>query len=210
MNYVEEIRRFAEATISVFAIVNPIGNLPVFVGLIEHLSPPERKRVLRIAGLTALAIICTMALIGQYLLEGVFHISMSEFMFGGGLILIAVGIRGILTRQAVRHDPGQSAAVDSVRLAVSPMASPLLVGPGSIVTVMLLVSRHSLIYGLAACLVAFVFVILVLNFADVAYRLMGRVGALAVGRIMEIFIVAIGASFVFRAMKEVFPVLAGK
>jgi multiple antibiotic resistance protein len=204
MSIAEEIRTFAEATISIFAIVNPIGNLPIFVGLIENLSTRERRRVLRYAGVVALAIICTMAMIGQYLLEGVFHISMSEFMFGGGLILIVIGIRGILAPQPSRHDEGE---VDDVRIAISPMASPLLVGPGSIVTVMLIVNRHSVLYGLASCLVAFLFVILILNYADVAFRLMGRVGALAISRIMQIFIVAIGANFVFRAVKEVFPML---
>jgi multiple antibiotic resistance protein len=209
----EAVRNFAEAAISVFAIVNPIGALPILIGLTDGFPPWERKRVLRLAGLMALTIICVMAMVGQYLLEGVFHISLSEFMFGGGLILMVVGIRRILE---AHDDEGEKKpmtpeerAKQGVSMAVSPIASPLLVGPGSIVTVMLLVSKHGVLYGLAACLAAFVFVLLLLNYVDFAIRLMGRLGALAVGRIMEIFIVAIGAHFVFSAVKQVFPGLTG-
>jgi len=93
------------------------------------------------------------------------------------------------------------------RLAVTPIASPLLVGPGSIVNVMLIDNQQGRLFALGACVVAFVGVILILNYAHVLYRLMGRIGALAVGRMMQIFIVAIGIKFCFGALAKVFPVL---
>jgi multiple antibiotic resistance protein len=207
----DDIRQFAQAVISIFAIVNPIGSLPLFVSLTEDLSNQERRSLLRLAGVTSLVILCVMAVAGQYLLRDVFHIDLAEFMFGGGLILIVVGIMGIVEKPEARHsraglDPRER-RMENIRLAVSPIASPLLVGPGSIVTVMLIVSRHGVLYGLAASLAAFVFVILILNYTNLAYRLMGRVGSIAVGRVMDIFIVAIGVNFVFSSIKAVFPAL---
>ncbi len=208
----EDARVFLEAVISILAIVNPIGNLPVFVGLIEDFEPSERRRMLNLAGITAFIIVVVMAVGGQFLLKYVFHISMTEFTFGGGLILIVVGIRSILVRDKGRKQPAekldpQTRKDEEVGIAVSPIASPLLVGPGTIVTVML-ISQRDIWFGLAAALVAFAVVMTVLNLTQFIYRVMGRVGTLAVGRIMQIFIVAIGCHFVLKAIMEFFPELA--
>jgi multiple antibiotic resistance protein len=216
----ENVREFMEAVVSIFAIVNPIGGLPIFLALTEDLTDQERRRLFRLAGVISLAIICVMAVAGRYLVTVVFHISFAEFMFGGGLILIVIGVMSMVEKPEARRDriamDPQERKLQEIRLAVSPIASPLLVGPGSIVTVMLIVARqgqayHStfdgMLYGLAACLVAFVFVILILNYASLAFRLMGTVGSIAVGRVMEIFIVALGVNFVFTAIKDAFPAL---
>src|SRR5690606_15697671 len=84
------------------AIVNPVGNLPVLIGLTEDYEPFERRKVLNLAGVAAFIIIVVMAVGGRYLLQYVFHIELAEFMFGGGLILIVVGIKSILNRDVSR------------------------------------------------------------------------------------------------------------
>lgn len=205
----ETVRAFIEAAVSVFALTNPVGGLPMLVGLTEDVETDDRRKLFRLAGVTALIVICVMALAGQVLLEYVFHITIHEFMFGGGLLLVLIGIMNILTdphsrRIALDQDP-EARKRQQVRLAVTPIAVPLLVGPGSIVNVMLLANVHGRIFAVTACVVAFVFVILILNYAHLIYRLMGRIGALAAGRVMEIFIVAIGVKFCFQAIKTVFP-----
>jgi len=204
----EAARGFAEAAISIFAIVNPIGGLPIFVALTEDVPKAERRRLFRLAGVAALAIICIMALAGQVLMHNVFHVTIQEFAFGGGLLLVVIGIRGILPRPQAASRPAAGADAQhrlAVQLAISPIASPLLVGPGSIVNVMLLVNEHGRLFAVAACLTAFVFVILILNYAHIVYRLMGEVVVLAVERVMQIFIIAIGVKFCFRAAVTVFP-----
>ncbi len=209
----EEVRVFLEAVISILAIVNPIGNLPVFVSLIEDFDPADRRKMLNLAGVTAFVIVVVMAVGGKYLLQYVFHLDMSEFMFGGGLILIVVGVRSILIHDRGRRSPAEkldpeTRRVEEMKIAVSPIASPLLVGPGTIVTVMLIVSQRGLLFGLAAAMAAFAIVMVVLNCTQFIYRVMGRIGTLAVGRIMQIFIVAIGCHFVFRSIMQIFPELA--
>ena len=206
----ELLRSFGEAALSIFAIVNPIGGLPTFIALTEDATAQERRRVFRLAGLTALAMICVMALFGRFLLQYVFQIEIPQFAFAGGLLLVVIGIRGVV----IAPDQRKNLAADEnerhmaqVRLAVTPIASPLLVGPGSIVNVMLIDNQQGRLFALGACVVAFVGVILILNYAHVLYRLMGRIGALAVGRMMQIFIVAIGIKFCFGALAKVFPAL---
>ncbi len=212
MTTVEHIQVFGEAAVSIFAIVNPIGGLPVFVSLMEDTPLHEQRRLFRLAGLTALVIIGVMALAGQFLMHTVFQVGMEEFAFGGGLLLVVIGIRSLLegpeSRQAALNDADRRQM--QTRLAISPIASPLLVGPGAIVNVMLIVNQHGRLFALGACLAAFVFVILVLNYAHLIYRVMGRLGSLAIGRVMEIFIVAIGVKFCFEAIAKVFPALLGR
>jgi multiple antibiotic resistance protein len=207
---IELLRSFGEAALSIFAIVNPIGGLPTFIALTEDATAQERRRVFRLAGLTSLVMICVMALFGRFLLHDVFQIDIHQFAFAGGLLLVVIGIRGVL----VTPEHRKNLAVDEnerhmaqVRLAVTPIASPLLVGPGSIVNVMLIDNQYGRLFALGACVAAFVGVILILNYAHVLYRLMGRIGALAVGRMMQIFIVAIGIKFCFGALAKVFPAL---
>ncbi|MBI5722999.1 MAG: MarC family protein [Planctomycetes bacterium] len=219
------LAQFGEACVSIFAIVNPIGNLPVFLGLTENIPMSNRRRLLRLASLVALAVLCVMAVCGKFLLQDVFHIGIEEFMFGGGVLLIVVGVKNVLadetrySRLAKKPSEINPAEVNdqSIRLAVTPMACPLLVGPGAMVTVMLIVSKYGAaygnilfgaIYGVAACAATFAVVMLILNYADVLFRIMGPIGSLIIGRLMQIFIVAIGVHFAFKALTMAFPAFA--
>src|SRR5574340_143856 len=209
-----DLREFAQAAVSVFVIVNPVGNLPLFAGLAEDVPNDERRKVFHLAGLVAFCIISLFAVAGKYLMRDIFHINIPEFTFGGGLLLVVIGINNVIahTRRPppaiTARDPA-AVAEQEIKLAVSPIAFPLLVGPGSIVTVMLVVDRHGSLYGVAASAVAFIFVMAVLHWSDLLLKLMGRVGAVAVGRVLQIFIVAMGIHFIFTAVMQAFPVLAG-
>jgi len=195
------VRQFVEAAISIFAIVNPIGNLPLFASLTEGLTSASRRSLFRLATLTALAVIAVMALAGQFLVETFFQLTLDQFAFAGGLVLVVVGTRRMVVEQYTQRPP--LADDDArVRLAVSPIALPLLVGPGSIVNVMLIAHQQDRVFAVLACLAAFVGVFAVLRFSDWLYRLMGRIGTLAVGRVMQIFIVAMGVKFCFRALEN--------
>lgn len=207
-----EIRSFLEATISILAIVNPVGNLPLLAALTEGVAAAERRRVFRLAGLTGFCILCVAAVAGKFLMRDVFHIEPPEFIFGGGLLLIVISIRNIMTRLPQRYAGTPSAAGttqpsedEEITLAVTPIAFPLLVGPGAIITVMLIVDRHGVLYGLAAGATAFVCVMALLNWSHALLRLMGRVGTIAIGRVLQIFILAIGVHFLFEAIRLAFP-----
>jgi multiple antibiotic resistance protein len=204
----EEIREFSKAAISIFAIVNPVGALPLLMGITEGEEPRQRKRLVRVASVAALAVISVTAVAGDFLMETVFQVHINQFTLGGGILLIVFGIRNMLVPPtALKAESASESEHRKVLLAVSPIACPLLVGPGAIVTAMLISRQHSPLYALGACLAAFVFVALILNFSHVLYRVLGPIVTLAVGRILQIFIVAIGTQFIVRAVLELFPAL---
>ena len=207
----EFAQEFSQAALSVFALANPVGGLPNLVSITEDIPTAERRPLLRLAGVIALGVICAMALVGQVLLRYVFNIRIEEFAFAGGLVLVIVGMQRILSSGQKHRLPEPQSPEErrqvQLSLAVSPLAMPLLVGPGSIVNVMLLADQHGRLFAVGACVAAFAAVILILNYSHIVYRLMGRLGALAVGRVLQVFIVAIGVKFCFRALSAAFPAL---
>ncbi|HLA38815.1 MAG TPA: MarC family protein [Candidatus Glassbacteria bacterium] len=206
---------FFQAVLSLFAIVDPVGGIPVFISLTQGVTETERRRLLRFATLTALALVVSFALVGSAVMQYVFHIRVSEFTFAGGLLLVVVGIRDMLlggspeTENAVTDDPGRRRQRLHA-LAVSPIAVPLLAGPGTIVTVILFKGQYGQLFAVGVCVVVFAFSLLILNYAGWISRVIGRVGMLAVSRVMQIFIIAIGVNFMFRGLAEAFPRLFGR
>ncbi|MCE5271546.1 MarC family protein [bacterium] len=203
---------FFQAVLSLFAIVDPLGGLPVFLSLTQGATAPERQRVFRIAVATSFILIVGFALVGLYAMERVFHITMSEFTFAGGLLLVVTGVHDMLRTDspepALREEVSarDRERVHRLRaLAVSPIACPLLAGPGTIVTVILFQGQYGHLFALSVCVVVFGLTLLILTFAGFLSRLMGRVGTLAVARVMQIFIIAIGVHFMFSGFKGAFP-----
>jgi len=206
---------FFQAVLSLFAIVDPIGGLPVFLGLTHQASESERRRVFTIAVITAFLVILSFAVMGSYVMQYVFHISLYEFTFAGGLLLVVVGIHYMITPHGFEKQEDQSRPEaerhDRLHaLAISPIACPLLAGPGTIVTVILFERQYGLLFALAVCVLVFSLTMLILNFAGAISRLIRPIGMLAVSRIMQIFIIAIGVHFMFMGLEETFPRLFGR
>jgi multiple antibiotic resistance protein len=205
-----DLRGFAQAVIGIFVIVNPVGNLPLLASLAAGMPVAERRKIFHLAGVVAFCIISAFAIAGKYIMRDIFNIDIHEFTFGGGLLLVVIGIHNVMAQ--VKRLPQTIATADravveeeEITLAVSPIAFPLLVGPGSIVTVMLVVDRHGILYGVAASAVTFLFVMAILHWSDALLKLMGRVGAVALGKVLQIFIIAIGIHFIFGAVTQAFP-----
>lgn len=208
----EIVRVFLESVISLFAIVNPIGNLPIFAGVTQDMSPRDSRRLLQVAAVVGFAVVCIMGIGGKFILSHVFNVNMSEFMFGGGILLVVIGVRNIISSRIETEGVGIASQVSDLldrrlHMAVSPIAIPLLVGPGAIATGMLVADQRGMTYALMTFVATFVLVGLVLRYSAILYRVIGKLGTLAIGRLMQIFIVAIGAHFVFKALRDILPTL---
>jgi len=212
------LNQFIQDTVGLFAILNPLGNLPIFLGLTREATVRQRRRMFRLATITGASIVACMAIAGQFILDNFFQVSTDELRFGGGLLLIAIGALGIIHPETTR--PATIVSADSpegegtqnhhalhdthTRLAISPIASPLLVGPGSIVVVMLIAQQSGPLYALLVAVLCFAAVAVILHWAHWGYKLMGPIGTMAIGRVMHIFIVAIGVHFIFSSIRTVF------
>ena len=130
-----------------------------------------------------------------------FQIRVDELRIAGGILLMVLSVYEIVfTRPGEHHgSPGRIK-----ELGVVPMAVPLLVGPGSIVTAILILDRDGWLIALAALVANLAIAFVVIRSSVVLARVMGPVGTLVVARVLWIFIAAIAVHFVVAGIAELF------
>lgn len=189
-----------DSILFLFAIVDAPGNLPIFIELTRDMSPAMRRRVYDVATVAGFVLIVVFSVAGRWVLAKVFQISVSEFQIAGGVLLVAVGVHAMVSEGS----DGARKGSRGLEIAAVPMACPLLVGPGAIVTTMLIVERYGLPHALLAGAIVFALVRAIFWLAGPIARLVGNLGLLILSRLMRIFIVAIGIHFVVAGIRAVF------
>ena len=124
--------------IALLVLVNPIGAIPIFIGLTPDASAQERKRIAKTASIAVAVIILTFVALGDSLIR-LLGISMGSFQVGGGILVMMISLSMMnaaptatkTTRQETEEAGGRA------NIAVVPLALPLLTGPGTISTVII-------------------------------------------------------------------------
>ncbi len=127
-----EWRAFGETLVTLLVIMDPAGNTPIFVGLTAEMAPRQRAHAALAAVGAASGLILGFALFGQIILSYL-HVSLASLSIAGGLLLLLVALE-MLRGMDMTPIPGRN-------VALVPLATPLLAGPGAIATVMVLVQR---------------------------------------------------------------------
>lgn len=181
-----------------FAIMNPIANTPIFLGLTANDSPDIRKRVAATALLLSFALIVTFALLGK-LIFSLFGITLPAFQIMGGILVALIGYQMLHGNQSAVHQPStadQKASLDAaLGVAVTPLAMPILAGPGTIATAMNFASTGG-ITGMIVTVLAFAALCLITyGFFVSGERLisvLGQSGLNVITRIMGLILAVIG------------------
>ena len=189
------------AALALLAILNPITVVPLYGELTRDLEKKDRAKVLNTAVLAGFITLTALTFLGQWMMNSVFHISISEFRIAGGILLTEIAVK-----QIVYYDPEEYHQSPSkvMEMGVVPMAIPMLVGPGSIVTGILILDRDGWLVALFALVVNFAIAFGVIRNAVTLNRIMGKFGTLVVARILWIFIAAIGAHFLISGIAATF------
>ncbi len=168
-----------------FAVVNPIGNIPVYADLTRDLGKREQARVMNLAVLTALFVVVVFALIGDWLLAYLFNVSTSNLEIAGGILLFIVALRGILPHGALYPQ-----AEDRVMVAVFPIAFPIMAGPGAITVTIITAQAIGQSLMAITALVTFFFVFLIARNAHRLMRLVGPYAGTMIAKLLYIFLAA--------------------
>ncbi|RIQ14375.1 MarC family protein [Jiangella rhizosphaerae] len=184
---------FGEVVVTLFVIMDPPGTVPVFLALTGNRRPAERKRAAWEAVAVAAGVIAVFALFGQTILDYM-HISLPALQGAGGLLLLLVALE-LLTGKA---DQPETAAGGNV--AMVPLGTPLLAGPGAIVATMVFVQDSdggwdflALVLGIAVVLVC---IWASMRFSVVLLRVLKESGILLVTRIAGLLLSAIAVQLV--------------
>jgi multiple antibiotic resistance protein len=191
-NFIEIILNLARAVVSLFIIVDPIGNLPILLSLTQNMSKDRRRKAFRTATLTGLILLLSFAAAGQQILA-LFGVSTHNFMVAGGILLLIIAIRILIAG-------GWEEASTPESIGAVPIAVPLLVGPGAITTTIVNIQVYGFPVTIASVLITFAFVWLIFKFIDSIYAFLGRTGSLVVARVMALLIAAIAVRYILEGL----------
>jgi multiple antibiotic resistance protein len=207
-----EFTEYTKIFISLFAILDPIGIIPVIILFTAGMTAAQRNRTGRLASLTVFLILLTALLIGQPLLT-FFGISIHSLGLAGGILLMVMAFKMLNGNIQQLTPETRGLSVDDSRsvLAIVPLSTPLLAGPGSISTVILDAHKatdiaHYLSMSLVIILLS-LSVWLTFLAAPWAERRMGTLGIDIFTRLMGLILAAIAVEFVAGGMRGLFPAL---
>lgn len=196
---------YIEAIITLFAIVDPIGNMPLFLEATEHVHRNERQKAFKIAVLVSGAILLIFSIAGNFILNTIFHIEMADVRIAGGILLLIIAINDLIFSS--HHRPsaihGRKSAID---IGCVPLACPLLAGPGAMVTT--LATWKNPDSGPLAALLAIGVVLgtvwLITRYIEVLSKFLGKLIITAVSKVMLVFLAAIGVHMIVLGLKTLF------
>lgn len=198
---------FIHALVGVFVIVNPFGNVPLFISLTQKLAPVERKNAIVKSVVIATAILLVFALIGKVLFD-LLNVTLDSLRIAGGLLLLAIAFDMLMGRS-----PASKIDADEGResVAVTPMATPLLAGPGAMTTVMVLMNEADtpVLKGfiMIAILLAMAASFIVLVNCEWVYDAIRKDGARVLTKIMGIVLATIAVEMAVNGLVHAFPAL---
>jgi multiple antibiotic resistance protein len=201
------VKLFGEVFVTLLVIVDPPGMIPVFLALTSSLTARERIRAGTQAVALALGVIVGFAVAGRTLLDYL-HVELPALQGAGGLLLLLVALQ-LLTGQTDKpEDQGGTSNV-----ALVPIGTPLLAGPGAIVATMLFVRRAGrvadyVVIGLGI-LAVMVIVWLVLRFSNVIVKLLRPAGIEVLTRIAGLLLAAIAVQLIADAIAAFVKLYAG-
>lgn len=199
--------QFAVVTFtSVLFIVDPIAVIPTYLVITSHETPEQRRRTARRACIAAALLLIGFGLAGRLIFQ-VLGITLAAFRVAGGLILWLVAmdmLRAQRTTQEGAEEIEEGTAKEDV--AITPLAMPMLAGPGAISTIMVLAGQATTI---AQSIVVYASIVLTAFVSWLTLRLgvglvtrMGQTGIRVMTRIMGLLLAAIAAQFVLTGVRE--------
>jgi multiple antibiotic resistance protein len=189
-------RAFAEAFITLVVIMDPLGSAPIFISLTAGRTPGARRRAALVAAGAAGGLIVVFALFGRLILDYL-HVSVESLTIAGGLLLLLVAL------QMLRGE--EMSQPETANIALVPLATPLLAGPGAIAAVMVLTKRYEDAPGMIGVLLGIVAAAVVvavgLILADRIARLLHPSVIQLLTRVLGLLLAAIAVQFIVDAVK---------
>lgn len=187
-----------------FAIMNPISNLPIFLSLVGHADKETKRRISKRAIAIAFIIVCVFAILGKFIFE-IFGLTIPAFKITGGILIFYVGFDMLQSKKSnLKHL--KNTHIDE-NIAVSPLAIPILAGPGTIVTAMNFVSDATYLQiGIVLIIFALICLMTFITFrlSDFIVRKIGNNVISVVGKIMGLIIAIIGTNMIIEGIKIAF------
>lgn len=190
---------------SLFAIVDPFAAIPPFLAMTDRDTPAQRQRMARTACLVAWLVLTVFAAVGPLIFR-MLGITLPAFQIAGGLVLLLSSLDMLRAKRSAMRETDEEMAegISKDDIAVTPLAIPLLAGPGAITTAIVLSGhahdwqRRAIFYGLIAVVAALTY--LILTVAASGARKLSPTILNIITRLMGLLLAAIGVQFILTAL----------
>lgn len=200
---------FLSAFVTLFVVIDPPGCAPIFAGLTSGATAAQARAMALRACLIAGLILVLFALFGEQLL-GALHIELNSFRIAGGIMLFLIALEMVFEKRTRRREERAEkirATPEVEDVSVFPLAIPMLAGPGSIATIMLLMSRaqgtQATLVILASLVAVMVLSLLALLAAGPLMRLIGTQAEAVITRLLGVLLAALAAQYVVDGVRAV-------
>jgi multiple antibiotic resistance protein len=190
----------AKAAIVLFIIVDPFGNIPIFIGLTDKMTEPQKRKVFNTACLVGFILLLVFAFTGLEIFN-IFGVSIYSFEIAGGVLLLIIAIR-ILISGSMQESVESPESIGAV-----PIAIPLLVGPGAITTTIFNLQAYEVYVTVLAVMVVIGITWLILRFLNTIYRFLGKTGSIVIARVMSLLIAAIAVQYILVGVTRFLPTI---
>jgi multiple antibiotic resistance protein len=191
--------------VTLFVIIDPIGLTPIFLALTQGATSRERRSIALRSALTAMFLLALFTAFGEAVL-GFAGISMAAFRVAGGVLLFLTALDMLFERRTKRRDRQGDEATAVEDPSIFPMSIPLIAGPGSIATVILLAGQKPGLegFGLVMCVVIAVLLLMLAMFlvSGLFERALGKTGINVVTRLLGMLLAALSVQFVLDGLRD--------
>jgi len=204
-----EFTEYTKIFISLFAIIDPVGTIPIIIAFTAGMTDQKRERVGRTASLTMFGIMLAALLLGEAILS-FFGISIHSFRTAGGILLLLMAINMLIGDKAP-PSPEDSDIDPTQSIAIVPLSTPLLAGPGAISTV--IIDAHKADSASHYAMMTVVLIALGLTvwltflIAPWVSQRLGKIGSTIITRLMGLLLTAIAVEFIAGGLRGLFPSL---
>ena len=201
---------YARFAVALFAILTPFAAIPIFLALTDRMTAAERARTARIAGTTVFSVLLVASLTGDVILR-VLGTSLDSFRVGGGIVLLLMALSMMSAQvSAVQQTPAEAAEAEHrANVGVVPLGLPLLVGPGSISSVIIEMQRAEGVAHAAAIIAIIAFIAAVvwgfLMLAVPIGKRLGITGLNTLNRLFGLLLAAIAIEIMATGLRALFP-----
>ncbi|WP_278539191.1 MarC family protein [Fusobacterium varium] len=180
------------------AVLNPFGNVPLFIGMTEGMEKEIRKKLFKAIALTGFFITFLFSLVGEFLMINFYKIDMNELRMAGGLILVLMAVKNLIFPPMKKErEEAYISPEEQIKQAVIPMAFPMMVGPGSLTTALIGRSEYGVVYNSLSILTAFAVIFMIFVIGNYLEKIFGKLVLYILSKVMQIFIMSIGFRIFF-------------
>lgn len=197
---------------ALFSVLNPLGTVPIFVGLTQEYNKAERSRVSLWAAINVFIILVISFFVGEYVLT-FFGISIDALRIAGGIVIATSGFSLLTGEFNKKRGVNKKVAHDASNrndIALTPLAIPMLAGPGSISLLIAFYHEHhttpEIIIGISAIFVVAIAIFIMLRSAHHLADMLGASGIVAISRVVGFIVIAIGVQYIISSVLAIINV----